>query len=120
VFSLIGELSNCPSQLSAAGFFDCLDDDSFCFFAGQICDSQVGDGLTPADLFFCIDRNLGNLNCNSRRVPINNRNLSFLFLSQGITPPLTAHVYFIEIETSTCAQRFSWCLEAVDDMRGLW
>ncbi len=75
-----------PRFLSTACLFDCFDDDSFCVFAGEICDGQVRDGLSAAGLFFRIDGNLGNLYCYPWRVAINNYNVSFLFLGHGVTP----------------------------------
>jgi hypothetical protein len=92
--------------LSTAGLFDCFDDDSFCVFAGEICDGQMRYGLSAAGLFFRIDGNLGNLYCYPRRAAINNYNVSFLFLGHDITPINIFLIYVILIETSTRATRF--------------
>ena len=92
--------------LSTACLFDRLDDNSFCFFARQIGDGQVRDRLSPASLLFRIDKNLGDLDCYPWCAPINYRNVSFLFLGQGITPQ-TWFFYVIVIETSTRMTRFS-------------
>jgi hypothetical protein len=93
--------------LSTACLFDCFDDDSLCVFAGEICDSQVRDGLSATGLFFRIDGNLGNLYCYSWRVAIDNYNASFLFLGHGVTPKNICHVYVILIKTSTRGVWFS-------------
>ena len=72
-------------DLSTARLFDCLDDNFFCFFTGEIRNGQMCDGLTPPDLRFGIDGNLGNLDCYSRSASINNCDLCVFFLGQGIT-----------------------------------
>ena len=73
------------SLLSTARLFDCLHNNLFCLFTGEIRNSQVCDGLTPADLRFGINGNLGNLYCYSRSASINNYNLCVFFLGQDIT-----------------------------------
>lgn len=85
VFLAIRALHKILYFLPAPRLFDCLDNNSFRFFAGEICNGQVRDGFTPADLRFGIDGNLGNLYGHARRASINNRNLCVFFLGQDIT-----------------------------------
>src|SRR5215831_3583970 len=88
-----------PSFLSAACLFNCPDNNFSRFLARQIRDGQMRDGLAPAGLFFRIDRNLRDLYCDPWGAPVNDCNLSFLFLSQG-TPPKW-HFYVTTIKWST-------------------
>jgi hypothetical protein len=71
--------------LSTACLLDGPNDNSFRFFPREIRDGQVGDGLSLTGLFVRIDGNLSNLYCYPRRAAVNNRNILFFFVGQGIT-----------------------------------
>src|SRR5262249_43715161 len=75
-----------PSFLSAACLFNCPDNNFSRFLARQIRDGQMRDGLAPAGLFFFLYRKLPDFYFDPLGAPVNDCNLSFLFLSQG-TPP---------------------------------
>ena len=76
---------NSARVLSTACLFDGPNDNSFRFFPREIRDGQVGDGLSLTGLFVRIDGNLSNLYCYPRRAAVNNRNILFFFVGQGIT-----------------------------------
>jgi hypothetical protein len=59
--------------LSTACFLNCFNNDSSCFFAGEIRHCQVRDGL-PSAHFFCVDHDFRNLNGYPWRFPINDFN----------------------------------------------
>jgi hypothetical protein len=86
MFLSTGRRVNSPRFLSPACLFDCLDNNSFCFVAGQIRDGQMCDRLSPPGFRFRIDGNLGNLYGYPWCAPINNYDLSFLFFGQVLTP----------------------------------
>jgi len=71
--------------LSTARLLNCSNNEFSCFIAREIGYRQVRDRLPPADLLFCIHRNLGDLYCYPRGLSINDFNVSFLLLGHDIT-----------------------------------
>ena len=77
-----------PTILTAACFFNCLNNNSSRFFSGKIGNRQVRDRLAVASPCFGINRNLANLYRYPWRATINDSNFFIPFLVFGqISPP---------------------------------
>jgi len=76
-----------PISLSATGFFNCLNNNSSCFFAGKIGNRQMRDRIATAVACFCINRNLVNLYRYPWHITVNDSNffVAFFVFSQNFT-----------------------------------